>query len=99
MATTRRCGRCNGEGRIAAFAHVAGGRCLRCQGAGTVPVYTAAEKAATADRDARRAALAAAARDADYDLRPSKRHHVADLSEMEANDPAAYAAALAAVTL
>lgn len=36
MADTKTCGRCKGQGFIAAFAHVGGGKCLRCQGRGTV---------------------------------------------------------------
>jgi RecJ-like exonuclease len=96
---TRTCGRCRGEGVIAAFAHVAGGRCVACKGKGKVTRYTAAGKAAAEDREARHAALSQAAADADRALRPRDRHHVRDFREMEANDPAAYAAALAAVRL
>lgn len=95
----RTCPRCKGEGRIEAFAHVAGGRCVKCKGRGRVEVYTKAGRAAAADREARHAALSHAAAEADRALRPSKRHHVRDLAEMEANNPTAYAAALAAVRL
>lgn len=96
---TATCRRCKGEGSIAAFAHVAGGRCLACKGTGKVTRYTAAGKAAAEDRDARHAALSHAAAEADAALRPSRRHFRNDLIALEANDPAGYAAALAAVVL
>lgn len=96
---TRTCRRCNGRGSIDAFAHIAGGRCLACSGTGKVTRYTAAGKTAAADRDARHAALSRAAAAADAALRPSKRHHVRDLGDLEANDPVGYAAALATVRL
>lgn len=96
---TTRCGRCSGEGYIAAFSHIAGGRCLACKGTGTVTRYTAAGRAAAADREARHAALSHAAAAADAELRPSLRHHAKDLSQLEATDPAGYEAALASVVL
>lgn len=101
MAATKTvtCRRCGGAGAIDAFRHVAGGRCVACQGRGTRTVFTAAGKAAAADREARHAALSHAAAEADRALRPRDRHHVRDLRDLEANDPAGYAAALAGVVL
>jgi hypothetical protein len=37
MTTTRTCTRCDGHGRIEAFAHVANGVCALCGGSGTRP--------------------------------------------------------------
>lgn len=96
---TTTCGRCKGEGFIPAFAHIAGGRCIACKGKGKVTRYTAAGKAKAEDRERRHAILSHAAADADRALRPRDRHHVRDLAEMEAANPAAYEAALAAVQL
>lgn len=99
MPRSIRCGRCHGEGVIAAFSHVAGGRCLSCRGSGRVERYTAAERATAQERDQRHAVLSQAAAKADAALRPSQRHHVRDLDALALNDPAGYEAALAAVSL
>ncbi len=96
---TRQCRRCHGRGIIPAFVNINGGICNRCQGRGTVQRYTAAAQAVVDDRFARHAVLSHEAAAKDAALRPSKRHFHEDLVEMEANDPEAYEAALAAVVL
>lgn len=37
MTETRKCNRCDGQGRIAAFGRVGGGLCFGCGGSGAVP--------------------------------------------------------------
>jgi hypothetical protein len=81
---TRQCGRCNGAGSLQAFAHVAGGLCVACGGKGTVERFTPAGRAASEARATSFAQLYAAAAAADAELRPSRRHHVADLTAREA---------------
>lgn len=71
---TKTCGRCKGAGFIPAFAHVAGGKCLRCGGKGTInKALDAAERAAEDAATTARANAAYAAEDAERAARAARR--------------------------
>jgi hypothetical protein len=69
---TSTCRRCKGTGCLPQFAHVAGGRCVACQGSGVRNVLTAAERAAAADELATFAAASQAAWDAEVAARRAR---------------------------
>jgi len=76
---TIKCGKCDGAGRIRAFAHVAGGTCFACKGAGT---FTRTEASVA------RAARRAADRRAETERRVADANAAADARAARyANDP------------